>query len=85
MGVGDLQKFEQSLNFAIFAKRAVQRVKGHIGLERCQLLRNIWLHINAGDAKTHRFQCLGAGLAGAQGDFTFGRPATHEYGDVLHV
>src|SRR5882757_9536984 len=61
----------------------MQHVEGDIGLYRREHRGNVTTDVDAGDPVALPRQRLGTGPAGAQRHLALGRPATHQYGDVL--
>ena len=83
MGVGDALDFQDALQRAVLAGRAMQHVEGDVGLERLQHGRDFAADIDARDAEALPLQRVGAGLAGTQRNLALRRPASHQDGDVL--
>ena len=82
MGVGDAERLQHALDAAILAEAAMQRVEADVGAKLGELGRHVAPDIEAAHAVALRFERLGAGLAGAERDFPFRRPAAHQHRDV---
>ncbi len=85
MGVGDRQHLEDGLDRTVFAADAVQGVEDHIGagLEGAQQCREVAADIDSPDPIAVVDERLGAFPPARQRHLAFGRPATHQQGDVL--
>ena len=63
MGVRNSQDLEQTLDRAVLADRAMQRVEGDVGLQREQHFGDVAADIDARDAIAARLQRVGAALS----------------------
>ena len=84
MGVGDAEIFEDALDGAVLAERAMQRIERDVGLQRGKHRADIATDVDAGDLIAFLLQCIGAGIPGRQRHRPFGGKPAQQYGHVLY-
>ncbi|GAA2815953.1 hypothetical protein GCM10010836_03790 [Aminobacter aminovorans] len=83
MGIVNAEIFEDALNGAVFAKRAMQGIERDIRLERRKHRADIAVDIHSRDLIAHLLERFGAGIARRQGHRPLGRKPAHQDSDVL--
>src|SRR5690606_6078292 len=85
MSVGNGEIFEDALDGAVLAERAVQRVEGDIGLELEKHGADIAADIHARDAIAFRLERVGTGFSRRKRDRTLSRKPSHQHRNVLRL
>ena len=83
MGIRNLEKFEDALDRAILAERAMQRVEGDVRPQIGQRPGDVTRHIDPGDAIADAFQFVRAFGPRTQAHRPFGGKSTHQDGDMF--
>ena len=85
MRVGNGEIFEDALDRAVLAERAVQRVEGDIGLELGKHGADVAADVDARDAIAFRLKRVGAGISGGKRHWPLGRKPSHQHRHMLRL
>ena len=85
MRVGNFKKFQDRLDTAILAERAVQCVEDDIGLRVLEDLDDVSADIDAGDLEACALKCIRARFPGSKRHRSFRRPSPHQHRNVFRT